>query len=204
MIKEKGFVVYVIVGIIAIGALVAGIFAYSNSDDEAMMEDEGHMNDDSMMIEDNEMMDEGEMMVDEGGEEMMEGDEMMMESTYMGDVLAGKKAVLLDFNKDDYEKAIKSDKLIALYFYANWCPICKAEFPEMQKVFAGLKDNNVIGFRVNYNDNKTDDYEKGLAREFGVAYQHTKVFLKDGKRVLKSPEGWDEARYISEINKFIN
>ena len=110
---------------------------------------------------------------------------------------------VLDFTKADYDAALKTDKLIVLYFYANWCPICKKEFPIMQQVFGELpSDSNVIGFRVNYNDNQTDNDEKNLAREFGVAYQHTKVFIKNGQRILKSPEGWDEARYLREINTY--
>lgn len=110
-------------------------------------------------------------------------------------------APLTDFNKADYDTAIASDKLVVLYFYANWCPICRAEFPVMQKVFQSLTTDKVVGFRVNYNDNQTDNDEIGLARQFGVAYQHTKVFIKNGARILKSPEGWDEERYKSEINK---
>src|SRR3990167_10457972 len=125
-----------------------------------------------------------------------------MMAKYTGTVLAGKSAPLLDFTKADYDVAVKSDKLIILYFYASWCPICKAEtanalYPE----FNELTLDKVVGFRVNYNDNQTDNDEKNLAREFGVAYQHTKVFVKNGQRILKSPEGWDKTRYGIEVNK---
>ena len=129
------------------------------------------------------------------------GEAVAMEDKYTGTVLAGKSAPLLDFTKADYDAALKSDKLIVLYFYANWCPICKAEFPIMQNAFNELSTNKAIGFRVNYNDDQTDNDEKNLAREFGVAYQHTKVFVKNGQRILKSPEGWDDKRYDTEINK---
>jgi len=97
---------------------------------------------------------------------------------------------------------VASDKLIVLYFYANWCPICREEFPKMQSAFDQINDSSVIGFRINYNDNETDDNEKGLAKEFGVAYQHTKVFIKNGQRVLKAPESWNSAEtYLSKITE---
>lgn len=116
-------------------------------------------------------------------------------------VLAGNPSKLYDFNKTKYDEALKSDKLVVLYFYANWCPICKAEVPKMYEAFNELTTDKVIGFRVNYNDNETDQDEVALAKEFGVAYQHTKVFLKNGQRILKSPESWDKQRYLDEINK---
>jgi len=121
---------------------------------------------------------------------------------YVGAFLAGSASPLLDFSKEDYEKAKQSDKLIVLYFYANWCPICKAETTDaLYPAFNELTDEQVIGFRVNYNDSDTDDDEKMLAREFGVGYQHTKVFLRSGKRILKSPESWSKERYLSELKR---
>lgn len=121
---------------------------------------------------------------------------------YQGALLAGGESPLLDFVKADYDKAVASDKLVVLYFYANWCPICRAEFPRMQAAFNEISGDDVIAFRVNYNDNQTDDDEVALARQFGVGYQHTKVFVKNGQQVLKSPEGWDQERYLTEIAKY--
>lgn len=149
-----------------------------------------------------------EMMRDDAGKGMgedttggmMNGDTAIQ---FSGTVLAGNVAKLIDFNQTDYEKALASGKLVVLYFYANWCPLCRAEFPKMQAAFNALSTDAVVGFRVNYNDNETDSDEKALARQFGVGYQHTKVFVKNGERILKAPDSWTEARYASEITKVL-
>ena len=147
------------------------------------------------------MTKEGEAMEKEG--EMMKKDEAMMEkSSYTGKVLAGTESTkYLDFNKADYDKALKEKKKILLYFYANWCPICRVEQPETFAAFNEINDPELIGFRVNYHDSDTDAYEESLAKEFGVSYQHTKVILKNSERVLKAPDTWDKQRYLEELNK---
>lgn len=116
-----------------------------------------------------------------------------------GTVLAGTSSPFIDFNPTDYEAAVATDKLIVLYFYANWCPICREEVPQLIAAFNELTTDQVVGFRVNYNDTDTDDAERALAREHGVGYQHTKVFVRQRQRVLKSPETWTKDRYLTEI-----
>lgn len=179
--SQKGFAIPLVIAVVALITVIGGVsYFFTRQQSPA---DEG-------------------MTKKVKSETMMKDDsDAMME--YSGTVLAGKSAPLLDFKKTDYDAAVKSDKLIVLYFYANWCPICKAEFPITQEAFDELTTDKVIGFRVNYNDDQTDNDEKNLAREFGVAYQHTKVFVKNGQRILKSPEGWDDRRYDTEINKAI-
>jgi len=191
---KKGITAPAIVGVIAIVLILGGVYFLSvMSKPEVDLEYGG------------EMMEEGENMMQDENVVMEDGTmtDEMMEDNYTGEILAGTDSLLLDFNQKDYQKALTEKKLIVLYFYANWCPTCKAEFPLMQSAFNKLQSDEVIGFRVNYNDNQTDSAEKELAREFGVAYQHTKVLLKDGERLLKSPEGWDEARYTTEINNLM-
>jgi thiol-disulfide isomerase/thioredoxin len=193
--SQKGFATPVIIAIVAVVLVLGGAVYYANQSKEAeKMAEEKAM----MEKKDGEMMKDDSTMKKDGGAMMDKGDTMMK---YSGAMLAGKSAPLLDFTKADYDAAIKTDKLVVLYFYANWCPLCKAEFPVMQKVFNALTTDKAIGFRVNYNDDQTDTDEKNLAKQFGVAYQHTKVFVKNGERILKSPEGWDEKRYDMEIGK---
>src|SRR3989338_5666564 len=109
-------------------------------------------------------------------------------ATYLGNLLAGTASRYYEFNKADYDLALKENKIILLYFYANWCPICKVEEPKTFAAFSELNNDKVIGFRVNYRDNEVDEFEEDLARKFGVSYQHTKIILKDGERALKAPD----------------
>lgn len=179
---QKGFAMPLIIAIVSVVLVSVGVVYYTNQSKEA------------------DKMAEEKAMTEKKAMEQKEKDAMM--EKYTGTVLAGKSASLLDFVKADYDAAIKTDKLVVLYFYANWCPICKAEVSSaLYPVFNELTTDKVIGFRVSYNDNETDNNERSLAKEFGVAYQHTKVFVKNGQRILKSPESWDKKRYDTEIGK---
>ena len=134
--------------------------------------------------------------------ELMEKKEgSMMSSEYKGTILAGTVAPYVDFNKEDYDKALKENKKILLYFYASWCPLCKKEQPETMAAFNELNDPNLVGFRVHYNDGEDNNDAKALAQQFQVPYQHTKVILEDGKQVLKAPDSWDKQRYLKELTK---
>src|SRR3989338_7145114 len=121
----------------------------------------------------------------------------MAKATYKGTLLAGTTTPYLSFTQEDYDEALKQNKVIVLNFYANWCPFCKNEEKEVFEAFDTINYTNVIGFRVNYKDTDTDVYEEELAKKYGVAYQHTKVIIKDGQRVLKAPDTWSKNRYLS-------
>lgn len=154
---------------------------------------------DAMMEKDNSIMEKDASAMTK--EETMEKD-AMMDKPYAGKILAGTGSTkYLDFSKADYDKALQENKKILLYFYASWCPLCKKEQPEIFAAFNELNDPELVGFRVNYKDGDDDETEKALAKEFGIGYQHTKVILKDGQRVLKAPDSWDKERYLEELGK---
>ncbi|NCS99450.1 thioredoxin family protein [Candidatus Parcubacteria bacterium] len=128
-------------------------------------------------------------------------DEVDSENEYQGRVLAGGDSPFIEFNKEDYDHALASDKIIFLYFYAKWCPSCKAENRDATiPAFDEYSGENIIGFRVNYNDRDTDDFEESLAENFGVLYQHTKVVIQ-GENIEIYPNTWPKEEYI---NKFIS
>jgi len=220
--SQKGFAMSAIIAIVAVVLVLGGVVYYANQSKEAekMAEEKAMMEKKAMeekekgaMMEkkDGEMMNDDSMMKNDGGAMMEKEDSAMMKkengammAKYTGTVLAGKSAPLLDYNKADYDAAIASDKLVVLYFYANWCPICKEELASATyPAFNELTTDKVVGIRINYKDSDTDKDEENLARQYGIAYQHTKVLVKNGKQILKGPDSWDKARYITEINKAI-
>ncbi|MBI2019948.1 thioredoxin family protein [Candidatus Daviesbacteria bacterium] len=120
---------------------------------------------------------------------------------FQGKLLAGKAAPFLEFNQADYEKALSEGKIILLDFYANWCPICRGEEPAIHQGFDGLTSDQVIGFRVNFNDSETDQDEENLAKQFNVPYQHTKIILKNGEEFSRSSLSWDQETFRMELGK---
>ena len=69
-----------------------------------------------------------------------------------------------------YEQALHDGKPVFLFFYAEWCPTCRAQEPDIQSIFAEL-ENDVVGFRVDY------DTETQLKKDFHVTLQHTMIIL---------------------------
>lgn len=203
-IKNRSDLIFLFLIIFLI--LFAGYFLFfwnKNNQNEIGLEEKNITNTEDLMInESDELMMENKsdvVMRDVNGETITQ-----IKSEYQGNILAGKNALYIEYNESDYNKALASEKVILLYFYASWCPICKAEQEEIHGAFNSLDTDKIVAFRVNYKDSDTDDSEIALAKEFGVAYQHTKVIIKNGLRVGKYPDSWKKDRYLSEINILIN
>lgn len=145
------------------------------------------------------------------GEEMEENDDVAVGSEidetkdskgndFQGQVLAGTTTKYIDFNNEDYEKALAKDKTIILNFYANWCPKCKAEQPAIFETFEGMDDSNIIGFRVNWRDSDTESIEEDLARKYGITTQGSKIFIKKGTQILKQLGHWSKQEWAENID----
>jgi len=211
MFTQRGMSMGMVIGIVVVILLLGGGWYLTQKSEPSETAKSGEMmeakTDESMMEgghDGDSMMENSDSMMETGASMEMEADAMKKETSFSGAVIAGSSSPLLEFNQRDYTAARASGRVVVLYFYANWCPLCKAEFVDTKAAFNALKDDSVVGFRVHFNDNDITPEMEALAREFGVAYQHTKVFLKNGERVLKSPETWSKERYMQEITKYTN
>ena len=85
----------------------------------------------------------------------------------------------LEFPEENFEStALKSDKLVMVDFWAEWCGPCRMVGPHVEELSKGYDGKAVVG-KVNV------DLHGGIAAQFGVRNIPTIVFLKNGELVDK-------------------
>ena len=85
----------------------------------------------------------------------------------------------VEFTEENFESlAIKSDKLVMVDFWAEWCGPCRMIGPHVEELASEYDGKALVG-KVNV------DLHGGIAAQFGVRNIPTIVFLKNGKLVDK-------------------
>lgn len=116
-------------------------------------------------------------------------------------LIGGGVSRYYDWDKAKFDQVVADGKTIYLEFSADWCPACQNQEPQLIAGFAELNDPNVVGFKIHYKDDQSTDEHNALIQQYQIAYQHTKVVLKGGKQVLKSPEAWTKDKFLEEMRK---
>ncbi|MBI2594069.1 redoxin domain-containing protein [Candidatus Daviesbacteria bacterium] len=93
---------------------------------------------------------------------------------------------------------LASGKKRVLFFFANWCPICKPVDAQLSANTAKIPEGVAI-FRVNYNDSDTDATDKALAQKYGITYQHTFVQVDDQGNEITKWNGGDLDKIVSSL-----
>ena len=106
-----------------------------------------------------------------------DGDKMMKPSL---------KPYYVAYSADGAKAALAEGRVTLLYFYAPWCPICRAEEPVV-KANVEASGLPVAGFRVDY------DTETALKSQYKIPYQHTTVIL--------NTKGLESARFSGPMTK---
>lgn len=109
---------------------------------------------------------------------------------------------LKDLNGKEVSLSDYKGKKVFLNFWASWCPPCKAEMPEMEKLYQETKDSDLVILAVNLAEDKSTvqkfisgnkynfpvllDSDNSVAIKYQVASIPTSYFIdKDGNIVAK-------------------
>lgn len=74
---------------------------------------------------------------------------------------------------------LKDKKKLFLVFWATWCPGCKREIPELNKLYNKYKSQDIEFLGINVGKNDSEDRMKKFAKKYKIAYPVT--FDKDSK-----------------------
>ena len=62
---------------------------------------------------------------------------------------------LKDLNGVEVSLSDFKGKKVFLNFWASWCPPCKAEMPDLEKLYQETKDSDLVILAVNIGEDKT-------------------------------------------------
>ena len=110
---------------------------------------------------------------------------------------------LYNFNEEDYQTAISSNKLIILFFTSNSCQNCSDELSAIKNALSSIKHDDVVGFVVHIDDDEQNETSVELSFKYAVTAPQTKVFLRNQAKLFKISDTWSSSRYLSEIYDII-
>jgi peroxiredoxin len=106
-------------------------------------------------------------------------------------------------------------KIVMIHFWADWCPHCRQEFPELQKVYDELKSegfliiginsgqsfDHVIGIQQEFNLTfpMLVDEEGAVAKDYQVAGLPSSFFIDAQGNIVATEVGWLNADKVKEI-----
>jgi len=97
-------------------------------------------------------------------------------------------------NSEEFKKAIESEKLVVVDFYADWCMPCRYISPVLEKLEKEY-DGRAEFYKLNVDENQD------VAVEFGIASIPTVLFFRNGKVVGGFIGAMPESVVRSEIEK---
>ena len=92
---------------------------------------------------------------------------------------AAARATVLDFQSEAQVNALAAEGKTVVFFYASWCPNCRATVAELNARWAEVNPDLTLVI-ADY------DKEAALKGKFGVTYQDTFVLLDNAGNGVKS------------------
>ena len=100
-----------------------------------------------------------------------------------------------EFCKNDFEKYLKEQNIIVLYFYATWCGPCVSFKPIFEKVSDEFKDVNFIKINV--------DEQRDIAIKYSISAIPTIIFIKNEVPILSNTGVMSEDSLKNKINEIL-
>lgn len=122
-------------------------------------------------------------------------------SDFSGYVLTGNKTKYIEYNKQDFDLALTKMKVILLVFYNANSPTSKSEEVYVFNAINAMSYDNMVGFRVHYQDGLDGADEQALAAKYNIQSSNTKVILADGNVYKTDPTLWNTETYKSQIGQ---
>jgi thioredoxin 1 len=84
-----------------------------------------------------------------------------------------------EYQAGSFVKLLATGNAIVVHVHADWCSVCRAQMPVMDRVLAGTSYENVRAVRVNF------DREKAFLTDYKVVRQSTIIVFKGGKEIAR-------------------
>lgn len=125
---------------------------------------------------------------------------------------------LKDLNGKDVSLSDYKGKKVFLNFWASWCPPCKAEMPDIEKLHQQTKDSDLVILAVNIGEDKTTaksfmqsnkysftvllDSNQNIAAQYNISAIPTSFFIdKEGNIVSTIKGGMTLEQMKTNISK---
>jgi thioredoxin 1 len=108
---------------------------------------------------------------------------------------AWANSAAVPFSEEAFKAAQASGSPILVEIHADWCTVCKAQNPILDKLTADSKFKNLKIFRVDF------DEMKPAVRQFGAQMQSTLIVFKGAAEQGRSVGDTKEASIAALLNK---
>jgi thioredoxin 1 len=115
--------------------------------------------------------------------------------------LTARSAIAMPFAEyqaDGFVKLLSSGNPIVVHVHADWCTVCRAQMPVMDRVLAGAAYKNVRAVRVNF------DREKKFLADYKVVRQSTIIIFKGGKEIARLSYDSDPERIEQTLARAVS
>jgi thioredoxin 1 len=119
---------------------------------------------------------------------------MVVHRDHYGDGMAGKIVKLSDA---DFDEKVKSEPLILVDFWAEWCGPCRVIAPVLEELAGEYTGRLTVG-KLNVDENRQ------VAARFGIRSIPTLVFFRDGARVDQVIGAHPKSTLKGKIEQLIN